>query len=61
MSERFMELVLKTSDAARHRGFESLSLRQSLTKIEGFEPCEGIIRQWRVVARAGFPKGMHHR
>jgi hypothetical protein len=52
---------LKTSDAARHRGFESLSLRQSLTKIEGFEPCEGIIRQWRVVARAGFPKGMHHR
>ena len=28
MSERFMELVLKTSDVARHRGFESLSLRQ---------------------------------
>ena len=28
MSEWFMELVLKTSDAARHRGFESLSLRQ---------------------------------
>ena len=27
MSERFMELVLKTSDASRHRGFESLSLR----------------------------------
>jgi hypothetical protein len=27
MSEWFMELVLKTSDAARHRGFESLSLR----------------------------------
>ena len=23
-----MELVLKTSDVARHRGFESLSLRQ---------------------------------
>ena len=29
-----MELVLKTSDAARHRGFESLSLRQEL--LEGF-------------------------
>ena len=28
MSEWFMELVLKTSDVARHRGFESLSLRQ---------------------------------
>ena len=31
MSEWFMELVLKTSDAARHRGFESLSLRQKIT------------------------------
>ena len=30
MSEWFMELVLKTSDAARHRGFESLSLRHFL-------------------------------
>ena len=29
MSERFKELVLKTSDAATHRGFESHSLRQS--------------------------------
>ena len=29
MFEWFMELVLKTSDAARHRGFESLSLRQN--------------------------------
>ena len=28
MSEWFMELVLKTSDAEKHRGFESLSLRQ---------------------------------
>ncbi len=33
MSEWFMELVLKTSDAARHRGFESLSLRQRLNQI----------------------------
>ena len=29
MAERLMALVLKTSDAERHRGFESLSLRQS--------------------------------
>ena len=28
MSERFKELVLKTSDPARDRGFESHSLRQ---------------------------------
>ena len=29
MSERFKELVLKTSDTAMCRGFESHSLRQS--------------------------------
>ena len=29
MSERFKELVLKTSDGATHRGFESHSLRQN--------------------------------
>ena len=29
MAEWFKALVLKTSDAERHRGFESLSLRQS--------------------------------
>ena len=28
MAERLMALVLKTSDAERHRGFESLSLRR---------------------------------
>ena len=28
MAEWFMALVLKTSDVERHRGFESLSLRQ---------------------------------
>ena len=33
-----MELVLKTSDVARHRGFESLSLRQIKRKLRlGFE------------------------
>ena len=31
MSERFKELVLKTSDGATHRGFESHSLRQQET------------------------------
>ncbi len=31
MSEWFMELVLKTSDSARGRGFESLSLRHLIT------------------------------
>ena len=30
MAEWFKALVLKTSDVARHRGFESLSLRQIL-------------------------------
>ena len=30
MAEWLMALVLKTSDAERHRGFESLSLRQHL-------------------------------
>jgi hypothetical protein len=31
VSERFMELVLKTSDPARDRGFESHPLRHLLT------------------------------
>ena len=31
MSERFKEPVLKTGDAATHRGFESHSLRQIST------------------------------
>ena len=31
MAERLMALVLKTSDGASHRGFESLSLRQLFT------------------------------
>ena len=30
MAERLKALVLKTSDVERHRGFESLSLRQLL-------------------------------
>ncbi len=33
MSEWFMELVLKTSDRATGRGFESLSLRQNSRKV----------------------------
>ncbi len=34
MAEWFKALVLKTSDAERHRGFESLSLRQFNTRGE---------------------------
>ena len=34
MSERFKELVLKTSDSERSRGFESHSLRQIFLRIE---------------------------
>ena len=33
MSERFKELVLKTSDGATHREFESHTLRQRITVI----------------------------
>ena len=33
VSEWFKELVLKTSDVARHRGFESPALRQRITVI----------------------------
>ena len=33
MAEWFMALVLKTSDTARYRGFESLSLRHFLWRI----------------------------
>jgi hypothetical protein len=37
MSEWLMELVLKTSDSARGRGFKSLSLRQNnIIKIMKF-------------------------
>ncbi len=45
MSEWFMEPVLKTGDAARHRGFESLSLRQN-NKANAVEKyprgCKGL-------------------
>ena len=33
MSERFKELVLKTSDAAMRRGFESHSLRHTFRQF----------------------------
>ena len=33
MAEWLMALVLKTSDAERHRGFESLSLRHFLSTV----------------------------
>ena len=39
MAERFKALVLKTSDVERHRGFESLSLRQlCLSRKVGRQP-----------------------
>ena len=45
MSERFKELVLKTSDTAMCRGFESHSLRHSFHKIystwSGTQEAEG--------------------
>ena len=36
MAERFMALVLKTSDPARDRGFESLSLRHLFSQEASF-------------------------
>ena len=49
LSERFMELVLKTSDAARHRGFESLTFRQywaSIRFMDYFDSNWRIIEGW---------------
>ena len=49
MAEWLMALVLKTSDAERHRGFESLSLRQ-LNTVEKYpsgrrgSPAKGVVR-----------------
>lgn len=43
MSEWFMELVLKTSDAARHRGFESLRFRK-------FELPRSLMVEWKILA-----------
>ncbi len=36
MSERFKELVLKTSDTERYQGFESLSLRHIVDDTQVF-------------------------
>ena len=44
MSEWFKELVLKTSDAARHRGFESLSLRQFFNSILSWRSTQVAVR-----------------
>ena len=45
MFEWFMELVLKTSDVARHRGFESLSLRHMEKYPRGRRgsPAKGVV------------------
>ncbi len=49
MSEWFMELVLKTSDTARYRRFESYSLRQLFGDIPKFgrrgAPAKGVGRE----------------
>ena len=55
MSEWFMEPVLKTGDAARHRGFESLSLRQNKARQTFY------IQLWRstqVAVRGSPAKGV---
>ena len=45
MAERFKALVLKTSDVERHRGFESLSLRQlCLSRIAGDNHISPVAR-----------------
>ena len=41
VSERFKELVLKTSDSERGRGFESHPLRQRCDKWEGIRTEKG--------------------
>ena len=53
MSEWFMEPVLKTGDAARHRGFESLSLRQRKS-----HPCVGFaLAESRTGIMEKYPSG----
>ncbi len=39
LSERFKELVLKTSDSERNLGFESLTLRQQKRHPSGWRFC----------------------
>ena len=61
MAERLKALVLKTSDVARHRGFESLSLRQLqyLLDMEKYpsgrrgSPAKGVV--WVTAARVQIP------
>jgi hypothetical protein len=54
MAERFKAPVLKTGDAERHRGFESLSLRHlPYTGLEKYpsgrrgSPAKGVVRDKR--------------
>ena len=57
MAERLKALVLKTSDVERHRGFESLSLRQM--HMEKYpsgrrgSPAKGVV--WVTAARVQIP------
>ena len=54
MSEWFTEPVLKTGDVERHRGFESLSLRQTAS-MAGLIPYQYHIRRSTQVAVRGSP------
>ena len=54
MSEWFKEPVLKTGDVERHRGFESLSLRQTAS-MAGLIPYQYHIRRSTQVAVRGSP------
>ena len=53
MSEWFKELVLKTSDSARNRGFESHSLRQRKRAPD----WESFFRWWSAVGSIGAHTG----
>ena len=44
MAERFKAPVLKTGDVERHRGFESLSLRQFFNSILSWRSTQVAVR-----------------
>ncbi len=46
MAERLMALVLKTSDVERHRGFESLSLRQLFLSRDRWKASYADVPKW---------------
>ena len=58
MSERFKELVLKTSDSERSRGFESHSLRQIFLRIEFNTLTEPRLEKYSSGRRGAPAKGV---